>query len=442
MNDIQLYSRLKDLGMPATQAWPLTAQIRDTIHPIAAVAANKVLKAVAPQKSLKGLRPGSMLGSIALAQEGASVGGAVGGAVAGATAGSVVPVVGTAIGLVIGAIAGMLVHTGQGPQRAAQAQAIDQALAGLTTAYVGRTIPWMGTASAPGLQQFLQAIMTGGLFMSWDSSLVSSPSVNNNWAVTFIAAVKAVVNAIINNPAGATVTVPIVLSTGASGQGTKNFTFVNPGINAGPDAISQNIIMGPTGLMYWIITSIGETQAHASANATSAAAQKVFALMIDHATADAMPASLSTTLANAPIVQVPAPVVAAANTLAASTVASGTVPTLSASSGTTVAQVSAPTTLNTVNTDASGNPTVEPSTTVLPATSALTPTQDTTAALMQQMLSAQGANLTSPAATQLLADIAANGVAATPAGPSSLPDWLIPVGIAGAVLLAFLALKK
>jgi len=235
--------------------------------------------------------------------------------------------------------------------------------------------------------------------------------------------------------------VPITFSPGASGVPPKNFTFVNPGINVGPDAIAANIIMGPTGLMSWIITAIGETPAHAAANASNAGAQKVFALMVDHATADAMPASLSTTLANAPIIQVPPPVAAAATTLAASTVATGTVPTL-AGSGTTVAQVSAPSNLNTVNTDASGNPTVEPSTTVLPATSALTPQQDTTAALMQQMLAAQGANLTSPSATQLLADIAANGVAASPNGPSSLPSWLIPAGVAAVALIAFLALRK
>jgi hypothetical protein len=426
VNDIQLYARLKDLGMPADQAWPTTALIRDTIHPIAAVAATKVLKAAqAPKSLLKGL------GSVALAEQGASVG---------ATVGSVVPVVGTAIGAVVGAIAGFLVHTGQGAQRAAQAQAIDQALAGIPTSYVGRTIPWNGTATAPGLLQFISALMTAGLYMSWDPSVMSSPSVNGNWSTCFQNAVIAVTKAIIAGTVGATVSVPIVIS-GVSGSPTKTFSFVNPGINVGPDAISASVIMGASGLMYWIIASIGETAAHASANASSPAAQKVFGLMVDHATADALPASLSTTLANAPIVQVPAPIAAAATTLASSTVASGTVPTL-ASSGTTVAQVSAPTTLNTVNTDASGNPTVEPSTTVLPATSALTAQQDTTAALMQQMLSAQGANLTSPAATQLLADIAANGVSQSSIGPSTLPSWLLPAGLAAVGLVAFLALKK
>src|SRR5271163_3753527 len=49
------------------------------------------------------------LGSVAYAEQGASVGG---------TVGSVVPVIGTVIGTIAGAIIGMLAHQGQGPQRA------------------------------------------------------------------------------------------------------------------------------------------------------------------------------------------------------------------------------------------------------------------------------------------------------------------------------------
>lgn len=436
MNDIQLYARLKDLGMPANQAWPLTAQIRDSLHPIAATAAQKVLKAAAA--GVNGL------GTVTSSQE-IQAGSAATGAAVGAAYGSVVPGIGTAVGAVVGLVASMLVHTGQGALRLQQANAIAQGLSTIPSAYVGRLIPWNGTATAPGLLQFISALMTGGLYMSWDPSVESSPSVNGNWSTCFQNAVIAVTKAIIANAVGASVSVPIVIS-GVSGSPTKTFTFTNPGINVGPDAVAASIIMGPQGLMYWIIISIGETAAHASANATNSAAQKVYALMVDHATADALPASLSTTLANAPITQVPAPVVAAANTLAASTVASGTVPTLqtttTAGAAPTVANVSTPSSLNSGQT-AGTSAATDPTTAVLPATTALTQQQDTTAALLQQLIAAQGANLTSPTASQLLADVAANGVAQTPEGPSSMPSWLLPVGIAAAIgVVALVLLKK
>jgi hypothetical protein len=440
MNDIMLYARLKDLGMPADQAWPLAAQIRDTLHPVAHVAAVKLYNAIAPGAGRAGL--GSGAAALQDAKIGSSVAG-VGVAVAsaaslaatGAAFGSVVPVLGTAIGAVVGLIAGMLIHTGQGPQRAAMAQQLDQALATVPSTFVGRTLPWSDARG--GLEQFISALMTSGLWMSWDPSVISSPSVNGNWSVTFMNAIKALTAAIINNPVGAQVSVPIVFTPGASGIGPGNFTFTNPGINAGPDAISQSIVMGPSGLMYWMVKHVGETDAHAAANATGNGAQKVYALMIDKATADLLPASLSTTLANAPITQVPAPIAAAATTVANAAGAGGSIPTIStAPGGPAVAQISMPVPL------ANADMTTGTAVILQPETSALTPVQDTTAALLQQLISQQGANLTSPNATQLLADIAANGVSATPAGPSSMPSWLLPVGLAAAALLAIIFIAK
>lgn len=266
---------------------------------------------------------------------GSAVAGAAGGAAIGAAVGSVVPGLGTAIGFAVGAIADALVHTGQGPERAAQSAAIVSALAGISTAnHQGAAIPWNGSASQPGLQQFLQALMTQGIWMSWDPSLISSPAVNGNWATTFITAIKAVVYAIVNNPTGAALSVPIVLDTGASGVPTKNFTFTNPGISVGPDVISANIIMGNGGLMYWMIVSIGETTAHASANANNASAQKVFALMVDHAAYDYTPtpaAAVVTTPASTAPTVAPLPV--------ASTVPSGALPTSAPPAGSTVQPV-------------------------------------------------------------------------------------------------------
>ena len=213
--------------------------------------------------------------------------GAAYGAAEGASVGSFVGPIGTAVGAVVGAIAGALIHQGQGALRASQAAAIDQALAGLVTGNnVGALIPWQGTAQNPGLNQFLSALMTAGVWMNWDSSVGNSPSVNGNWVTTFVAAVQAVTKAIISSPTGAALSVPISFTPGAGGIAPGNFQFSNPGIGVGPDVISAKIIMGSGGLMYWMIIHLGETAAHASANANSLSAQKVFALMVDHAASD------------------------------------------------------------------------------------------------------------------------------------------------------------
>lgn len=52
---------------------------------------------------------------------------------------------------------------------------------------------------------------------------------------------------------------------------------------------------------------------------------------------------------------------------------------------------------------------------------------------MQDQLSAQGMNFSSPAAQGVLQDVAAEGVQATPEGPSPLPPWVLPVGAAVAI---------
>jgi hypothetical protein len=217
---------------------------------------------------------------------------------------AVFPGIGTAVGAAIGLIADALIHTGQGPERAAQSAAISNALAGISTAnHQGAAIPWIGTATNPGLQQFLQAIMTQGLFMSWDPNLISSPAVNGNWANTFIAAVKQVTQAIAANPVGKTVCLNITDRPGGNDAVGGQFCFVNPGLAAGPDVISQKVIMGNGGLMYWMVLRTGESPAHAALNANNNPAEKVFALMVDHAAYDLTPPpppATIKTVANAP----------------------------------------------------------------------------------------------------------------------------------------------
>lgn len=115
MKDIVLFGHLKALGMPPARAWRLTAQIRDHLHPVAAVAAAKLHGAgnrIPRGTSVAGL--GGTTGSgIQYAQMASKVGGVAATAVAsgfgltaGATAGSVVPIVGTVIGAVLGYVIG------------------------------------------------------------------------------------------------------------------------------------------------------------------------------------------------------------------------------------------------------------------------------------------------------------------------------------------------
>jgi hypothetical protein len=256
---------------------------------------------------IRGDRRFGGLGSVAYAEQGFSEGASVGGMAYGP--------IGAAIGAIAGGIIGLIAHQGQAPQRAAAAQQIDAGLAAIpSTAGVGVQIPWIGSSTAPGLQQYLQAIMTSGLFMNWDPSLVSSPAVNGNWANTFITAVKQLVAAIIKNPTGANVSLNITDKPGGNDAVAGTFNFINPGLQVGPDAISQSLIMGNGGLMYWMILRTGESTAHAMANASSAAAQKVFALMVDHAAHDlapqlftpAPPPATISTVANAAIAATPA----------------------------------------------------------------------------------------------------------------------------------------
>jgi hypothetical protein len=77
-----------------------------------------------------------------------------------------------------------------------------------------------------------------------------------------------------------------------------------------------------------------------------------------------------------------------------------------------------------------------------PVATGLTPQQDATAGILQSLLSRQGTNMVSPESQQILSDVAAEGVEATPAGPSKLPGWVIPAGIGVGGLLLFMAMRK
>ena len=209
---------------------------------------------------------------------------------AGAAMGSVVPGIGTAVGAAVGIVATLLQAK---PNTAAHIGSWDtgvaQAISRLPASAqgIGRQIPW--NENSHGLVQFIEALLATANYMSWDASIQSNYDVCAHWAMTFAAAVQTVATAIIQNPVGKSVSLSISEQPGA-GHGPINFTFVNPGITVGPDAIAANIIMGQNGLMYAMIAGLGETSAHASANANNTLAQRVYALMVDFVAAQIAPA--------------------------------------------------------------------------------------------------------------------------------------------------------
>ncbi len=112
---------------------------------------------------------------------------------------------------------------------------------------------------------------------------------NGNWVTTFVNAVKKTVQAIVASPVGQQVCLDITDKPGGNDKVQGQFCFTNPGIAVGPDVIAQKIIMGNGGLIYYMVKRTGETDAHASVTANNNAAQKVFALMVDHAAYDSTP---------------------------------------------------------------------------------------------------------------------------------------------------------
>jgi hypothetical protein len=274
----------------------------------------------AGKASLTGQNKGR-LGSINLAPTGQPVSptqGAEQGAAAGAAFGPIGAGVGAAIGVVVGLLSAQ-------PNTAAHIGGWDtqitQAVQGLpaSAAGIGRQIPW--NENSHGLVQFIEALLATGVYMAWDPSILSNYAVCAHWAMTFGAAVQQVTTAIVNGATGVSITLSVPVSPGAN-HGPVNFTFTNPGITVGPDAISASIIMGASGLMYAMIIGLGETPTHASSNASNALAQRVYALMVDNIAATLAPAA-AVPPTPPPVI---APAVAAASTTVNAAVAAAAMP--------------------------------------------------------------------------------------------------------------------
>lgn len=246
-------------------------------------------------------------GSVNLAPGGQSVSpqqGAEKGAAAGASFGPWGAVIGAAVGTVVGLLSAK-------PNTAAHigtwdTQLVNQFAALPPAAGVGREFQW--NYDSQGLVQMLEALLATGVYMNWDTSILSNYDVCANWAVTLSNAAQVVATAVCKNAKGAKVTVSITAQPGGP-VGPAPFTFTNPGILVGPEAVSDQVIMGASGVMTWLFSrwTIAGTAAlskqYAAQMGNNAAAAKVYALMVDYVAgqlnvADA-PAPITTDVAGA-----------------------------------------------------------------------------------------------------------------------------------------------
>ena len=375
---------------------------------------------------------------------------------AGAAAGSVIGPVGTAVGAVAGIVSGLLAAK---PNTAAHIGSWDtqlvNALAQLpsTVAGIGRQFPWNNDGN--GLTQMIEALLAVGEYAPWDSSIISNYDVCAHWATTLATMVQTVATAVCKNAKGASVTVSLTSQPGGP-VGPGNFTFTNPGILVGPEAVTNAVIMGSNGCMVWmfnrwqIASTAALSKTYAATMGSNAAAAKVYALMVDYVAgslnvADAatpvpdvtsVPAAAATAAKTATTTTTATPVApptvtvptTAPNTLIPATTAVPTATTAAvATPATTAAPVAATATVPATSTT--------PATTVtVPATAASCPTAALTAVLQQ--LEAQGADTSQPevqaAAQQAVAT-------ATPATGLSTNTLLL---VGGLGLLAWYLMKK
>ena len=325
-----------------------------------------------------------------LAYAGVTAGSAI---AAGASIGSVAGPIGAAVGAIAGIAVGILTPS---PNTAAHIGSWDSqlvnALAALpkTVAGIGRQIPW--NENSHGLVQYIEALLACGNYMSWDNQLILNYNVCAHWAMTLSEAVRVVAQAVCTNPAGANVTVQVTSQPGGP-VGPAPFTFKNPGITTGPEAVTDAVIMGPNGVMVWLFNrwQIAGTAAlsktYAATMGANAQAAKVYALMVDYVAgtsgvADTIPAA-------------PVPNVAAIPAKVSSTVTPAVNAPIQASAP--VLQTQSPIVMRpTVSTPAAPAPVSIPATpTPVAATSSGATVTDSDVAQLIAQMQAQGASQTS-----------------------------------------------
>lgn len=250
---------------------------------------------------------------------------------AGAAAGSVVGPVGTAVGALAAIVSTILTPS---PNTAAHIGSWDSqlvsALAQLpnTVAGIGRQIPW--NEDSHGLVQYLEALLACGQYMAWDNSLITNYDVCAHWAMALSTAAQTVATAVCQNKSGASVTVQITSAPGGP-VGPAPFTFTNPAINSGPEAVTDAVIMGSKGVMTWLFSrwQIAGTAAlskqYATEMGSNTPATKVYAMMVDYVAGSL---NIPDTIPATPVPDVTA--VSAAASTAAKTVAATPAPTVHA----------------------------------------------------------------------------------------------------------------
>jgi hypothetical protein len=388
---------------------------------------------------------GAASSNLATAGEGATLvtaGVTAGSAIAaGATIGSVAGPIGAAVGAVAGIVAGILTPS---PNTAAPIGSWDSqlvnALAQLpsTVAGVGRQIPW--NENSHGLVQYLEALLACGQYMSWDTSLITNYDVCAHWAMTLSAAAQTVATAVCKNPAGASVTVQITSQPGGP-VGPAPFTFKNPAINSGPEAVTDAVIMGPNGVMVWLFSrwQIASTAAlskqYANMMGSNTPATKVYALMVDYV---AGTLNVPDTIPATPVPDVSAiPAKASAAVVTATTAAPKT---------TTPVAVATPIATPAPVIAAPAPPVVVPATpTPVATTSSGSTVSDADIASAIQSMQQQGASQ-SQAISAALAQLESQGVdtssppvqtavqnAVAPSTGLTSTDWLLIIGGIGAV---------
>lgn len=419
MNDVMLYARLQGLGMDPKKAWDLTQKIRDTFHPIAAVAAAKIHAA---NKQSGGMGAVAVTNqstkTVSLTMTGASVGGEVGTLI--------FPGIGTVIGAAVGAVVGA-VGSLFGPAKEGQsALTWDDVVAhGYEFSQLGRNLD----------ERYIAEAAKGAMDKNNNIWPGCGKNGYKNPDCFYGPMAKVIVQGYLNK------TVPLSASTSDVFQ-----KVVIPWLQSGAGgtfAWAQNNVGGHvpgnpySGQMMLIqqmvdryLAGLPITRANMASYAGQGYTDNEPTLNVALAsllqTTSAPSTSPSVALAQAPLVNVSTPVAAAAAKLAGSAISAGVIP----STGGGVANISSVATPNGVT----------------PASVAvLTPTQDTTAALLSQILANQEANMVSPQAQQLVSDVAANGVQQTALGPPSefdLSSVPLYVWLGGGLLAFYLMMRK
>jgi hypothetical protein len=371
----------------------------------------------------------------------------------GTAVGSAAGPIGAAAGAIVGVVVGILTKTNN---TASHIGTWDSQLIGQINQLpssvwgIGRQFPY--NENSHGLVQMIEAALACGVYMSWDSSLISNYDVCANWAVTFGTAVQNVARTAFLNPPGI-VSVSIPLSPGAGGYPPFTFGFQNPNIIGtnpagqqlsaiGPDALSASLIMGKSGLMEAMMTALGGQQAgNIASNGVNPTAQKIFALMIDYWWAQYLPSYIPQGAPGAPSI---ASTIATASSAANTAASNGTNPQTAATVAATVATapvapqpppVIATTTTTSPSTGATvATPVVAPSDTGALVTSLVASGTEPSDAIAagNASLEANGIDSTAPASqAQLQSDV-------TPSTGLSTTDWLlIGGGVLGAIGLGY-----